>query len=117
MKGHLLIAGCGYLGEETARRAIKSGWEVTRLSKSGENGSIACDLSQSLEVTNLRSTIPLPSSIIFTASSGRGGVEAYRTVFLEGTRHLSSTFSGTRLVFTSSTSVYHQTDGLSLIHI
>ena len=111
MKGHLLIAGCGYLGEETARRAIKSGWEVTRLSKSGENGSIACDLSQPLEVTNLRSTIPLPSSIIFTASSGRGGVEAYRTVFLEGTRHLSSTFSGTRLVFTSSTSVYHQTDG------
>ena len=32
-------------------------------------------------------------------------------MFLEGTRHLSSTFSGTRLVFTSSTSVYHQTDG------
>ncbi|HCQ37525.1 MAG TPA: hypothetical protein DIV39_00080 [Verrucomicrobiales bacterium] len=111
MKDHLLIAGCGYLGEEIARLATNSGLQVTRLSKSGENGSLACDLSLPSDLTGLRSQISPPSSIMFTASSGRGGVEAYRSVFLEGTRNLSKTFPDSRLLFTSSTSVYHQTDG------
>ena len=111
MNGPLLIAGCGYLGEQLAQHATDSGREVTRLSKSGENGSIACDLSLRSDVARLSSEIPVPSSIIFTASSGRGGAEAYRSVFLEGTSHLSTLFPGSRLVFTSSTSVYHQTDG------
>ena len=111
MIDHLLIAGCGYLGEEIARLATNSGLQVTRLSKSGENGSLACDLSLPSDLTGLRSQISPPSSIMFTASSGRGGVEAYRSVFLEGTRNLSETFPDSRLLFTSSTSVYHQTDG------
>lgn len=111
MIDHLLIAGCGYLGEEIARLATNSGLQVTRLSKSGENGSLACDLSLPSDLTGLRSQISPPSSIMFTASSGRGGVEAYRSVFLEGTRNLSKTFPDSRLLFTSSTSVYHQTDG------
>ena len=111
MKDHLLIAGCGYLGEQVAQHASNSGWQVTRLSKSGDNGSLTCDLSKSSDLTDLRSQIPLPSSIVFTASSGRGGLEAYRRVFLEGTHNLFATFPDARLFFTSSTSVYHQTDG------
>ena len=111
MKDHLLIAGCGYLGEQVAQHASNSGWQVTRLSKSGDNGSLTCDLSKSSDLTDLRSQIPPPSSIVFTASSGRGGLEAYRRVFLEGTHNLFATFPDARLFFTSSTSVYHQTDG------
>tara|TARA_B100000927_G_scaffold138422_1_gene111673 strand:- start:997 stop:1824 length:828 start_codon:yes stop_codon:yes gene_type:complete len=111
MKDHILIAGCGYLGEQLARHASNSGWQVTRLSKSGDNGSLTCDLSKSSDLKDLRSQISPPDSIMFTASSGRGGVESYRDVFLQGTRNLFATFPDSRLFFTSSTSVYHQTDG------
>ena len=111
MKDHILIAGCGYLGEQLARHATNSSWQVTRLSKSGDNGSLMCDLSKSSDLKGLRSQISPPAAIMFTASSGRGGPEAYREVFLQGTRNLFATFPDSRFFFTSSTSVYHQTDG------
>ncbi|NIP92013.1 MAG: SDR family NAD(P)-dependent oxidoreductase, partial [Akkermansiaceae bacterium] len=52
-----------------------------------------------------------PASIAFTASSGRGGPDAYRAVFLQGARHLLEIFPDAHLLFVSSTSVYGQTDG------
>ena len=50
-------------------------------------------------------------AVIHCASSGRGGAEAYRSVYLEGARNLAETLRPRTLVFTSSTSVYPQTDG------
>ena len=110
MNPHLLIAGHGYLGQEISRQASGTGWQVTSLSKSGGPGALACDLSNPAQVEALQSEIR-PSSIIFSASSGRGGTEAYRAVFLQGTRNLLSTFPEAHLLFVSSTSVYHQVDG------
>lgn len=107
----LLIAGHGYLGRELGHQAEAAGWQVTAISKSGDDDSIACDLSSRSAVADLRSRVPIPESLTFTASSGRGGPEAYRAVFLVGTRHLLEVFSGTHLLFVSSTSVYGQTDG------
>jgi nucleoside-diphosphate-sugar epimerase len=52
--------------------------------------------------------------VINTVSSTKGGVEEYRAVYLEGTRHLLDWLSHhrpARYVYTSSTSVYAQTDG------
>lgn len=49
--------------------------------------------------------------VIHCASSGRGGAEQYRRVFLEGARGLIGAFPAARFLFTSSTSVYAQTDG------
>jgi nucleoside-diphosphate-sugar epimerase len=52
--------------------------------------------------------------VINTISSSKGGVEEYRAVYLEGTRHLLGWFSRhppRQYVYTSSTSVYAQTDG------
>jgi nucleoside-diphosphate-sugar epimerase len=49
-----------------------------------------------------------------TVSSTKGGVEEYRQVYLEGTRHLIEWLSAAppnKFVYTSSTSVYGQTDG------
>lgn len=52
-----------------------------------------------------------PDAIVHCASSGRGGADAYRRVFLEGLTHLRTVFPDTPIFFTSSTSVYGQTDG------
>ena len=49
--------------------------------------------------------------VLFSASSGRGGAERYRAVYLEGARNLAAVFAGARLLYTGSTSVYAQTDG------
>lgn len=52
-----------------------------------------------------------PDVVIHCASSGRGGVEAYRAVYRDGLEHLRDAFSPGRLIFTGSTSVYSQVDG------
>src|SRR5438093_2280451 len=49
--------------------------------------------------------------VIHCASSRRGGAETYRQVYLDGARNLLETFPGSKLLFTSSTSVYAQSDG------
>ena len=107
----LLIAGHGYLGQEVARQASGTGWHVTTLSRSGDDRALPCDLSNPDQVEQLRAGIEPPATIIFTASSNRGGSDAYRSVFLDGSRHLLATFPESHLVFVSSTSVYHQCDG------
>jgi nucleoside-diphosphate-sugar epimerase len=52
-----------------------------------------------------------PDTVIHCASSNRGGAEAYRKVYLEGCSHLQQCFPAARILFTSSSSVYPQTDG------
>ena len=63
------------------------------------------------DIKKLREKIPTPDLIIHCASSGRGGPDAYRSIFVNGTRLLKETFPEAHLLFTSSTSVYHQTEG------
>jgi len=112
---HLLIAGHGYLGQEIARQARIDNWEVTALTKSGSEDALACNLSSAAEVEALANSLPKGSdtnlTIVHCASSGRGGAEAYRAVFLDGTRHLLAAFPSAHLIFVSSSSVYGQTDG------
>lgn len=59
--------------------------------------------------------IPGPFDWVINAvSSSKGGVDQYRAVYLEGTRHLSGWLAATpprRYIHISSTSVYGQTDG------
>jgi nucleoside-diphosphate-sugar epimerase len=52
--------------------------------------------------------------VVHCASASGGGVAQYKQVYLEGTSHLISWLSGSppaKFVYTSSTSVYGQTDG------
>ena len=109
MKSSLLIAGAGYLGSEIAKLATT--YQVTTSTKSGGNGHEACDLSSSKQVSDLAEKIPPPEVIVHCASSGRGGAEAYHAVFIKGAQNLLRTFPNSHLILTSSTSVYHQTDG------
>lgn len=105
---HLLLCGHGYLGQAISRDFLAAGWDVTPLSRSGDDVSLACDLSSKADVAALTTK---PDFIVHCASSGRGGVDAYQAVYFDGCRHLLDRFPRVPLLFTSSTSVYAQTDG------
>lgn len=111
----LLLCGHGYLGRAISRDFLAAGWEVTALSRSAgvppvpdSFRELACDLASAAEVAALDVR---PDFVVHCASSGRGGADAYRAVYLGGCRHLLERFPGVPLLFTSSTSVYAQTDG------
>ena len=103
----LLLIGHGYLGRETARVFRVAGWEVVAVSLSGGEGSLACDVGDLSQVKSL----PAADFIVHCAASGRGGADAYQRVYVDGCRHLIEAFPGVPMLFTSSTSVYSQTDG------
>ena len=115
----VLIAGCGFVGLATARLFGQHGWEVTGCTHSAESAAklaaepfpvLACDLAEESAVHALASIGPM-DAVMHCASSSRGGAEQYRRVYLDGAHHLARTFPAATLLFTSSTSVYAQTDG------
>ncbi|MES2660189.1 MAG: NAD-dependent epimerase/dehydratase family protein [Verrucomicrobiota bacterium] len=103
----LLLIGNGYLGQAVSREFREQDWEVTAVSLSGGDGSISCDVGDPEAVRKL----PSADFIVHCAASGRGGAEAYQHVYVEGGRNLTTIFPEIPLLFTSSTSVYAQTDG------
>lgn len=128
----LLLCGHGYLGREIARVFRAAGSNVFAVSRSNpdknqlgcgappssvtdaSSGSITeipCDISDRDAVGSLAGRMARPDFIVHCASSSRGGPDAYRRVFLDGCRNLLEAFAGVPLLFTSSTSVYAQTDG------
>lgn len=108
---HLLVCGHGYLGKAIAELSASHGIEVTTTSLSGGNGSHICDLGSAESVAMLSSLIEPPDAIVHCASSGKGGAPAYEHVYRNGIIHLHEAFPEALLLFTSSSSVYGQTDG------
>lgn len=120
MPVRVLIVGCGYVGQAVGELLSKAGHQVfgLRRTSSARPDSehphivpLTGDITRAEDLSNL----PLPFDwVINTVSSMRGGKEEYRAVYLEGTRNLIAWLAGTPLqkyVYTSSTSVYGQTDG------
>lgn len=112
----VLIAGCGYLGVALGRLLHALGWEVTGITRSQQSAQalqsepfrvLACDITDRAALTALGSW----DAVVACASSGRAGADTYRQVYLEGMRNLIEVLRPERLIFTSSTSVYAQTDG------
>ena len=110
------VAGCGFTGLATARLLHSRGWQVIGGTHSAESAAalageafpvIACDITDRTALSGL----PAVEAVVHCASSGRGGAEQYRAVYLEGARALADVLTPARFVFTSSTSVYAQTDG------
>lgn len=114
----VLIAGCGYVGEPLADTLHEAGHQVTGLTHSPESAArlagtkpwraLACDISDADKVGALDVGCDV---VVHCASSNRGGSEVYRQVFEHGLANLAARFPNAKLVFTSSTSVYPQTDG------
>lgn len=108
---HLLICGQGYLGAAIAAAAAQRGWTSTATSLSGNASTLSCDLGRRDDVAALANRIARPDAIVHCASSGRGGSEAYEHVYVRGVQHLAEMFPRVPLLYTSSSSVYHQCDG------
>src|SRR5687767_1063952 len=109
----VLVVGCGYVGQPLAEKLAAAGHEVCAVSRNPPQVaagvmSVACDITRAETVKTLPREFDV---VINTASSSKGGVEEYRSVYLEGTRNLLSHLQFQKYIWTSSTSVYAQTDG------
>jgi nucleoside-diphosphate-sugar epimerase len=109
----VLVVGCGYVGKPLAERLVSEGHEVLGVSRKATDSDpnfavLACD------VTRPKSVARLPREfdwVINAAASSKGGVDEYRAVYLQGTKNLLAHLHFSKYIFTSSTSVYAQTDG------
>lgn len=125
MRAHLLIAGCGYLGQELARQALAAGHGVLGLTRSPDSAhalggdgipALAADLAAPLDA--IAAQCPPDTVVVHCAAGGKGGgPDTYRAVYLDGMRNLRAAFPRARLVFTSSTSVYAQIDGARVTEV
>ena len=109
----VLVVGCGYVGRPLAEGLAAAGHDVLALSRKppefkGGIVPIACDITHRDELKRVPRTHDV---VINTASSSKGGVEEYRSVYFEGTRNLLGHLQFQKYLWTSSTSVYGQSDG------
>ncbi len=116
----VLIVGCGYVGLPLGVELVKQGHEVFGLRRNagGEAEMFAAGLKPLIaDITEPEALARLPGPfdwVVNTVSSTKGGEEEYRRVYLQGTRNLIEWLAPTPLkkyLYTSSTSVYGQTDG------
>jgi len=113
----IVIAGCGYVGQATADLFYKRGWEIqgwTASAQSAEQLAAKPYVVRAVDITNPATTSGIREQfdvVIQCASSGGGDADEYRRIYLEGAANLLGAFSGARLLFTSSTSVYAQQHG------
>jgi nucleoside-diphosphate-sugar epimerase len=110
----ILIIGCGYVGVPLGQALASAGHEVhgiRRVAFSAEGIT-----PHAIDLTRREALDSLPPDfdwLINTVSSSRGDAEQHRAVFVDGTKNLLHWLgdSPARVLFTSSTSVYPQTDG------
>lgn len=114
----IVILGCGFVGIRAARLFAGEGHDVVGVTHSAESAAklvaepiraLACDISDRAAME--RMPWGEVDAVVHCASSGGGGAEGYRRVYLDGARHAQAVLKPRRFVFASSTSVYAQTDG------
>lgn len=115
------VAGCGYVGRPLGALLCREGVRVLGITRSESSAQAlraqvpfqveACDISLPAAVRELVRAAGIPGAIVHCASAGRGGADAYRTVYHDGCACLLAACPGSLLLFTSSTSVYPQTSG------
>jgi nucleoside-diphosphate-sugar epimerase len=114
-----LIVGCGYVGLPLGAELAQAGHEVfgLRRSRAAEADLRAAGIRPLFaDITDPGNLRDLPGTfdwVVNCTAVGGGGPEAYRRVYVEGTRNLLSWLApgAPRFVYTSSTSVYGQNDG------
>ncbi len=116
----VLIVGCGYVGLPLGGELVRQGCEVFGLRRKPESSAefaaagikpLFGDIAQPASLNQLPAVYDW---VVNCVSASGGGVDAYRSTYLEGTRHLLQWFAAyppKRFVYTSSTSVYAQNDG------
>ncbi|HZM03581.1 MAG TPA: SDR family oxidoreductase [Candidatus Saccharimonadales bacterium] len=117
---HVLIIGCGYVGAALGTELTRLGHEVFGVTRTaeGDDALKSCGIHPFRGDVTQRATLDsLPGPfdwIVNTVSSSKGGLAEYKQAYLEGTRNLLDWLAAAppkKFVYTSSTSVYGQTDG------
>ena len=116
----VLIVGCGYLGLPLGAELVQQGHEIFGLRRSaGAQADLQTAGIKPLiaDITNPADLAKLPAPfdwVVNCVSATGGGAEDYRQIYLQGTQNLIEWLTATppkKFVYTSSTSVYGQTDG------
>ena len=115
----VLIVGCGYVGVPLGAELVRLGHEVfgLRRSAAAEAELKAAGIQPlSGDVTRPETLAKLPREFdwVVNCVAAGGDAENYRQIYLQGTRNLIEWLAPNppkKFVYTSSTSVYGQTDG------
>jgi nucleoside-diphosphate-sugar epimerase len=120
----VLIIGCGYVGLPLGAELARRGHAVSglRRSRDAEAEIMAAGITPLFaDITQARDLESLPRDfdwVVNCVASGGGDAEEYRRVYLGGMKNLiewlapkGAETDAPRFVYTSSTSVYGQTDG------
>jgi nucleoside-diphosphate-sugar epimerase len=116
----VLIVGCGYVGLPLGVELVRQGHEVfgLRRSASADNELKAAGIQPLVaDITRPETLAESPRDfdwVVNCVSSTGGSAEDYRQIYLQGTRNLIEWLAPSppkKFVYTSSTSVYGQTDG------
>jgi nucleoside-diphosphate-sugar epimerase len=116
----VLIVGCGYVGMPLGAELVKQGHEVVGLRRSlgAEADFKSAGITPlTADITKAEQLAQLPGAydwVVNCVSASGGGAEAYRQVYLQGTRNLIEWLGAAlpkKFVYTSSTGVYGQNDG------
>ena len=112
----VLIAGCGYVGTALAELLAARGLEVFGLRRRPDASCAAirpvvADLTRPATLRSIPAGVDL---VFYTAAAGASSDDAYRAAYVDGLRNLLEALAAhppRRALFTSSTSVYVQSDG------
>jgi len=118
----LVIFGCGYIGLALAKECVDLGWSVTALTRNPNSARKAEELGVRPVVGNLQdsqwwSQIPTEvDHVVNCVGASSPTVEGYQQSYLQGMQSIIQWIKQRgdpvrSLVFTSSSSVYPQTDG------
>ena len=114
----ILIAGCGYVGEAAADFFHQQKWEVEGWTASAESAARLVNRPYPVRAVDVTDRAAVAGEggefdvVVQCVSTKGGGVEDYRRLYLGSARNLLSRFPNSRILFTSSTSVYAQRDGM-----
>jgi nucleoside-diphosphate-sugar epimerase len=115
---HVLIAGCGYVGTELAirlRDASHTPWCIRRSIEKLPDGvePLGGDLTKPDAIPALPGSI---DRVVYCAGAGGFDEAKYRAAYVDGPKNVLAALAKagatpSRIIFTSSTGVYHQSDG------
>lgn len=118
---HVVVAGCGWLGTALARRLVFMGARVTGVRRDPARAEalralgvepLALDLAR----PGAEARLPRADAVIACQAAAGEGVAAYAAAYLDANRALlaAAVRDGARLVYTGSTGVLGQSDGLEV---
>jgi nucleoside-diphosphate-sugar epimerase len=115
---HVLVAGCGWLGEAVARALVARGDRVTGIRRAPARAATLAEagiepLALDLAAPGAAARLPRADAYVACQSASGDSEAAYRAAYLDATAPLLAAAAEARapLVYTGSTGVFGQRDG------